>query len=81
MNRKANMKICLKWPSGSWEKQVLIFICEWPLAKIKKRPRPCNTPHTFIYSISCLHLPTFNLQTAIVSETTDCFNFFSFRKA
>ena len=38
------------------------------------------TFHTFINSISCLHLPTFKSQAAIVSEKYDNFNF-SYRDA
>ena len=37
-------------------------------------------PHIFISSISCLHLPTFRSQAAIVSEKIQCFHF-SHRKA
>ena len=29
-----------KWPSGIWEKQVFIFISEWPWGKVKKWPWP-----------------------------------------
>ena len=36
--------------------------------------------HTFINSISCLHLPTFRSQAAIVSEKYTVFTF-SYRKA
>ena len=36
--------------------------------------------HTFINSISCLHLPTFRSQAAIVSEKSTVFTF-SYRKA
>ena len=36
--------------------------------------------HTFINSISCLHLPTFWSQAAIVSEKSTVFTF-SYRKA
>ena len=36
--------------------------------------------HTFINSISCLHLPTFRSQAAIVSEKFTVFTF-SYRKA
>ena len=36
--------------------------------------------HTFIYSISGLHLPSFRSQTAIVSEKIHCFYFFSIEK-
>ena len=36
--------------------------------------------HTFIISISCLHLPTFRSQAAIVSEISTVFTF-SHRKA
>ena len=36
--------------------------------------------HTFIISISCLHLPTFRSQAAIVSEKSTVFTF-SYRKA
>ena len=37
-------------------------------------------PHTFIYSISCMHLPSFKSQAAIVSEKSIGFGF-SYRKA
>ena len=36
--------------------------------------------YTFIYSISCLHLPTFCSQTVVVSEKYTVFSF-SYRKA
>ena len=36
--------------------------------------------HTFMKSISCLHLPTFRSQASIVSENSTVFTF-SYRKA
>ena len=39
-----------------------------------------NTHNTFITSISCLHLPAFRSQAAIVSEKSTVFTF-SYRKA
>ena len=48
-------------------------------------PRSRNDPdlqysHTFMKSISCLYLPTFRSQAAIVSEKSTVFTF-SYRKA
>ena len=69
---KLTYKIWLKLPSSFLGKQVLIFICKYTGAKVKK----CHWP-----SIpSCLHLPTFRSQSAIVSEISTVFTFL-YRKA
>ena len=34
------IKFGSKWPNHFWEKQVLIFKCKWPWAKVKKWPWP-----------------------------------------
>ena len=35
-----HIKFGFDWPSGFWEKPVLIFKCKWPWAKVKKWPWP-----------------------------------------
>ena len=47
------------------------------LSKFKKKNAKS---YTFIYLVSCLHLPTFCSQTVVVSEKYTVFSF-SYRKA
>ena len=64
-------------------------LISWP-SKAQKIQNPKNIwlrndlhlqySHTFIISISCLHLPTFRSQASIVSEKSTVFTF-SYRKA
>ena len=63
----------ISWPSKAQNIQNLENI--W-----KRNDLDLQYSHTFIISISCLHLPTFRSQAAIVSEKTTVFTF-SHRKA
>ena len=63
----------LSWPSKAQNIQNLENI--W-----SKSDLDVQYSHTFIISISCLHLPTFRSQAAIVSEKSTVFTF-SHRKA
>ena len=63
----------LSWPSKAQNIQNLENI--W-----QRNDLDLQYSHTFIISISCLHLPTFRSQAAIVSEKSTVFTF-SHRKA
>ena len=63
----------ISWPSKAHNIQNLENI--W-----KRNDLDIQYSHTFIISISCLHLPTFRSQAAIVSEKSTVFTF-SHRKA
>ena len=67
-------KFVSKQPGGFREKPVLIFICKWHWAKVKK-DTDLQYPLTFNNSVSCLHLRTFRSQAAILSEKSS-FHFF-----
>ena len=60
--------IWLKMAQWFWKKQVLIFKCKWPWAKVDLK-----YPYTFIYSISRLRLPTFRSQATVISKKSTVF--------
>ena len=57
-------------------KENVIFIRTTSLARVKN-DRDLEYSETFIDSISCLQLPTFRSQAAIVSEKSTVFTFYS----
>ena len=68
-----HIKFGFDWPSGFWEKPVLIFKCKWPWAKIKKWPWPSILTHLH-------YLNRFQVTGCKSSEKSKVFIFF-YRKA
>ena len=68
-----HIKFGFDWPSGFWEKPVLIFKCKWPWAKVKKWPWPSIL--TYLH-----YLNRFQVTGCNSSEKSKVFNFF-YRKA
>ena len=62
------------------KKQVLIFIFVNGLEPRSRNDLDLQYSHIFINLISCLHIPTFRSQAAIISEISIVFTF-SYRKA
>ena len=76
LNQRTNGPVnahLISWPSKAQNKQNLENI--W-----LRNDLDLQYSHNFIISISCLHLPTFRSQAAIVSEKSTVFTF-SHRKA
>ena len=72
-------KFGLEWPSSS-EKIRFEFLYVHDLGPRSINDLDLQYSHTFMKSISCLHLPTFRSQASIVSEKSTVFTFI-YRKA
>ena len=68
-----HIKFGFDWPSGFWEKIVLIFKCKWPWAMVKKWPWPSIL--TYLH-----YLNRFQVTGCTSSEKSKVFTFF-YRKA
>ena len=64
-----HIKFGFDWPSGFWEKPVLIFKCKWPWTKVKKGPWPSIL--TYLH-----YLNRFQVTGCSSSEKSKVFTFF-----